>query len=98
MLSFVRYRAFRPVTGGGLSLSKRTLVLGSTPRLAQATALDGLHQSPLETAGQQGITSTAEEPDFPYWQSIPRWKDVSGEQFKSYSWQVSICGCDVCLS
>ena len=25
----------------------------------------------------------------PYWQKIPRWKDVSEKQFLTYSWQVS---------
>jgi hypothetical protein len=88
MLSLVRSRAFRPATGG-LSLSKRTLVLGSAPRLAREAPLDGLQQIIPGTEIQRDITPATKATGLPYWQRIPRWRDITEEQFKSYSWQVS---------
>ena len=90
MASAVRLKAGTAARGAPL-VSKLPLVSAAIRQLApqQGYAVIATNTSKGLVTDLDMPKKDFEEERIPYWQNIPRWKDISEEQFLTFSWQVS---------
>lgn len=87
-LSQTQSDKFIPTSTARPGLPPRSLHRDITD-LSTASHKAEIHQSPwIETAVTPAYHIASKFDRVPYWQNIGRWKDVSEDQFLSYTWNV----------